>query len=207
MAKGLPDWIRFPLVLMIVTAISAASLAALYAVTLPKKLAIQAERTQAALKIVMPEATDFEVKEATAQGKPFTYRIAKKGSEVIGYVAEGHATGYSSVLQVMAGVNKQFDLQGIKVLYQKETPGLGDKVDEILSKKTWWTILTGTSPDEQGLRPWFQVQFDGKKAPVKVQKDGGTIDAITGATISSRAVCDAVNTAVADLKIALKQKS
>jgi len=203
--KKMPDWVKFPLTLLVVALVSAASLAVLYSITLPKKKAMQQEIEQEALKIVMPDADLFEIKSATVDGEKFQYRIAKKGGEVIGYVAQGHATGYSSVLKVMVGVNKDFVVQGIKVLYQKETPGLGDKVEEILSKKTWGTILTGTSPDETGLRPWFQVQFDGKKTPVKVNKDGGKIDAITSATISSRAVCNAVNEAVERIQRAIDQ--
>jgi len=199
----MPDWIKFPLTLFIVTVISAASLAALYAVTLPKKLAMQKKIEQAALKVVMPEATSFDVKQARIGEHRFTYRVAKKGGDVLGYVAQGQATGYSSILKVMVGVDKDFVIQGIKVLYQKETPGLGDKVDEILSKKTWGTIIAGTSPDEGHLRPWFQTQFNEKKYPVKVQKDGGQIEAITGATISSRAVCNAVDQALAKIKKAL----
>ncbi|MBT3182420.1 MAG: RnfABCDGE type electron transport complex subunit G [Deltaproteobacteria bacterium] len=202
--KKMPDWIKFPLTLLVVTLISAASLAALYSVTLPKKKAMQKKIEQEALKVVMPEADSFEIKIADLDGEKFQYRIAKKGGREIGYVAQGHATGYSSILQVMVGVDKKFVVQGIKVLYQKETPGLGDKVEEILSKKTWGTIFAGTSPDETGLRPWFQVQFDNKKVPVKVNKDGGDIDAITGATISSRAVCNAVNEAVSGIQKALK---
>lgn len=201
--KRLPDWLLFPIVLVIVTGISAASLTALKGVTDPYRARIQAELTEAALGVVMPEATSFAVRQTTVDGKPFSYRVAKKGEATIGYVAEGHATGYSSVIRVMVGVDTDFAIQGIKVLSQKETPGLGDKIMEIRSKRTWGTVLTGTSPDERGLRPWFQTQFDGLRAPVKVDKDGGKIDAITGATITSRAVCTAVDSAVAELQRAI----
>jgi electron transport complex protein RnfG len=155
----------------------------------------------------MPDADVFEVKNAKMDDHDFQYRVAKKGGETIGYVATGHASGYSSVLEVMVGVDNSFEIKGVKVLYQKETPGLGDKVEEILSKKTWGTIIAGTSPDETNLRSWFQAQFDGKQSPVKVDKEGGDIESITGATISSRAVCNAVNRAVEDIKKAIHVKS
>jgi electron transport complex protein RnfG len=202
----LPDFIKFPIVLIIVAGISAVALAFLYQAALPAKERIQAQITESAYKVVMPDAATFEDAKAEVDGAPFEYKIAKSiNGEVLGYIAEGSAEGYSSKLRVMVGVKKDFTINALKVLYQKETPGLGDKVNEIISKKTWWTVITGTSPDEAGLRPWFQSQFDGKEAPVKVQKDGGTIDAITGATISSRAVCHAVNEAVEDLKQAIQQ--
>ena len=201
----LPDYIKFPLVLIIVAAIAAVALAWLYKVTLPTKLRIQAEITQSALKVVMSEAATFEDAMAEVDGAQFEYKLAKDGGgKVIGYIAEGAAEGYSSRLRIMVGVKTDFSINAIKVLYQTETPGLGDKVNELLSTKTWWTVIPGTSPVEAGLRPWFQIQFDGKETPVKVQKDGGTIDAITGATISSRAVCHAVNEAVTDLRKAVE---
>lgn len=203
MTKKLPDWLKFPLVLLVVAIISAASLSGLWALTQKSRQEMEAKETEAALKVVFPEAQQFEVRETKVDGRPFTYRVAVQDGSMAGYVAEGAATGYSSTLKVMVGVGTDFRVKGIKVLYQKETPGLGDKVNEILSKKTWGTIVAGSSPDEKGLRPWFQVQFDGKRAPVRVDKDGGTIDAITGATISSRAVCNAVNQAVENLKKAV----
>lgn len=200
----MPDWLKFPVVLTIVSIISAASLAGLWAVTLPEKERIQAAITEKSLNVVLPEANFFVEKEATAGGKRIEYREALKDGEVIGYAAEGEGTGYSSIVRVMVGVDKDLNIQGIEVLSQKETPGLGDQVMAIKSKKTWWTVITGTSPDESQLRPWFQEQFNGKNAPVAVQKDGGKIEAITGATISSRAVCHAVNQAVEDIKSAVK---
>lgn len=191
------------MVLVIVAAISAASLAGLWSLTAKSRKAIADKETEAALSVVFPGAETFEVKETTVNGKPFSYRAAIKDGGVVGYVAEGAAVGYSSTIRVMVGVGTDFSIAGIKVLAQKETPGLGDKILEVLSKKTWGTIISGTSPDEKGLRPWFQVQFDGKKVPVKVDKDGGDIQSITGATISSRAVCKAVNEAVEEIKQAV----
>jgi len=203
MLKGVPEYLKFPLVLTVVPVISAASLAGLYALTLPAKEAMAAKETEDALKVVFPEAAGFELKHARVDGKPFEYRVAKRDGETLGFVAVGQAMGYSSQLRVMVGVDRQLDVQGVKILYQNETPGLGTKVDEVNSRKTWWTVLTGTSPDESRLRPWFQVQFNGKRIPVKVDKDGGTIESITGATISSRAVCNAVDKAVDRLKKAV----
>ncbi len=200
----IPDYIRFPFVLVIVAGVSAAVLAGLYTVTLPAKERIQAEITTAARSVVMPQAATFEPKEAEVDGKRFSYSIAKSDAgELLGYIANGEADGYSSRIRVMVGTTPELEIGAIKVLYQKETPGLGDKVEEVLSKKTWWTVITGTSPDESKVRPWFQVQFDGQKPPIKLKSHGGAIDAITGATISSKAVCAAVNQAVDRLRAAL----
>lgn len=191
------DLIKFPLVLLIVCIASAVSLAGLYKATLPQKMAIEKQIQDEARKVVMPKA--FSFKEISKDEGSYFVALDEKGNEV-GFVVEGSATGYSSEIKVMVGVDKNFVVNGIKVLSQKETPGLGDKIEEIKSADTWVKKIKGESKSEEGLRPWFQVQFEGKKSPFKVKKDGGNIEAVTGATVSSRAVCDAVNKALEGLK-------
>ena len=83
----------------------------------------------------------------------------------------------------MVGFNPEGSVANYSVLEHKETPGLGSKMD------VWFTSngkgnITGKTPGTQGL---------------KVSKDGGDVDAITAATISSRAFLDAVNRAAAGL--------
>jgi len=201
----MPDWIKFPIVLVIVTLISAVSLGFLQNLTEPARVAEAKAATDSALKIVLPDAKTFKQESKDIKGKKVDYYEGlNEAGEVIGYASVAGAAGYSSIIKVMVGVDKEFKVKAIKVLSQKETPGLGDKVNEVLSKKTLVGMAMGKKYDEKGLRPWFQIQFDGKETPVMVQKDGGTIDAITGATISSRAVCHAVNEAVASLKEVLR---
>lgn len=201
----MPNWLKFPIVLIIVALISAVSLTYLNKATEPAREKLAKDTKESALKIVLPDATEFKNKSTDLDEKPFEYLEGYKDGQLIGYVAEGRAAGYSSILEVMVGIDKGFKIVAIKVLSQKETPGLGDKVKEVLSKKTIVGLIEGKKYDEAGLRPWFQVQFDAKTVPVKVKKDGGDIEAITGATISSRAVCDAVNKAVEDIKKALEK--
>jgi electron transport complex protein RnfG len=77
----------------------------------------------------------------------------------------------------MVGILADGTLKNISVLQHAETPGLGSKMSE----------------------PAFKDQFNDKRADsfnFKVKKDGGDVDAITAATISSRAFCDAVNRAL-----------
>jgi RnfABCDGE-type electron transport complex G subunit len=199
-----PDWLKFPVVLIVVALVSAVSLTALQGVTEPQRLKIEAKIKAAALKVVLPSAEKFEDAKVEVGGKKFDYlKGLGPQSDVVGYVAEGSAQGYSSIIKVMVGVDQEFKIIAIKVLSQRETPGLGDKINEILSKNTIVGLIRGIKFDETGLRPWFQVQFDGKSAPIKVQKDKGDIEAITGATITSRTVCKAVDQAVANLKSAL----
>ena len=103
---------------------------------------------------------------------------AYKGDTLVGtavgtYTNKGYA---ATQIQLMVGFLPDGSIRNISVIQQNETPGLGTKMKE----------------------PKFKDQFN-KKNPsdfkLKVKKDGGNVDAITAATISSRAFCDAVDRA------------
>ena len=81
--------------------------------------------------------------------------------------------GYSGPIEMLVGVDPKGKVSGVKILSQRETPGLGAGI----------------------VKPSFLKQFIGKssKDPIEPKKD---IDAITGATISSRAVCEGVRDAL-----------
>ena len=102
---------------------------------------------------------------------------AKSKGELVGVAVKTRSSkGYSGDVWLMVGFNMQGDIQNIFVIEHKETPGLGSKM---------------TSPG-------FLRQFPGKnpgQMNLKVRKDGGEVDGITGATISSRAFAGAVQTA------------
>jgi electron transport complex protein RnfG len=102
---------------------------------------------------------------------------AKMGDQVVGLAVKTFSVkGYSGLITLMVGFRPDGTLYNISVLEQKETPGLGTKMKE----------------------PKFKDQFNGKDPStfaLKVRKDGGEVDAITAATISSRAFCDAVDKA------------
>lgn len=85
--------------------------------------------------------------------------------------------GYGGRIELMVGIDKDGVIKNIEVVSHAETPGLGSKIR-----------------DEE-----FVKQFLGRKvtaAPLQVKKDGGDVDAISGATISSRAFCEAVQQAI-----------
>lgn len=90
--------------------------------------------------------------------------------------------GYSGNIYLIVGINADASVAGVRVLAHKETPGLGDKVE---TKKSDWVFsfngkLKTASNDPQ----WA------------VQKDGGQFDQFTGATITPRAIVNAVGRAV-----------
>lgn len=111
-----------------------------------------------------------------------------------GFVFTAFGKGYSSVVQTMVGVGPDGKITGIKVIFQQETPGLGTKAVEVRYGEK---------------DPWFYRQFVGKSAEdnLRVKKDGGSIDAMTGATVTPRAITDSINKGLTALQKAVGGKS
>ena len=114
-----------------------------------------------------------------------TVSPAKKGSTLVGFAIESYTQkGFSGLIRVMVGFDAEGRLVDFSVLQHSESPGLGSRIPEWYHEKS----ETGGIRDMRGL--------DMKaSAPLTVSKDGGKVDAITAATISSRAFLDAVNRA------------
>jgi electron transport complex protein RnfG len=106
------------------------------------------------------------------------YRARKDGQPVAAVFTAVAPNGYSGKIKMLVGVYYDGSLAGVRVINHKETPGLGDKIDE---KRTDWILqFEGLSLDNPGSAKW------------KVKKDGGEFDQFTGATITPRAVVSAV---------------
>lgn len=134
-----------------------------------------------AIKQVVPEFTnnpnDEMYRLPTGEGDSLEIYPAKKDDVIVGYAVNTFTSkGFSGNISLMAGFKPDGTIINITVLEQKETPGLGTKMTE----------------------PGFKDQFNDKNPvefKLKVKKDGGPVDAITAATISSRAFCNAVQRA------------
>lgn len=171
-ANGMKQMVRFGLILAVICLTATFVLAVTYQFTKPmidEKLRAEEEE---ALKAILPEADSFNEKSLDG----IDYFEALNRNELIGYCLKAAANGYSGFIRILVGIDLNGMIKGVEVLEHQETPGLGAKIKEI-------------KPGEK--TPWFLRQFIGKSARgVAVKKD---IDAITGATISSRAVTDAIN--------------
>lgn len=114
------------------------------------------------------------------------FYCARLDDSVVGIATETYThLGFSGLIKLMVGFNPDGSINSISVLEHGETPGLGDK----MIKSRSYNKATGLS---------WSSQFEGKNPGMfrlKVSKDGGDVDAITAATISSRAFCDAVQRA------------
>lgn len=142
------------------------------------------ETRNAAMSEIIPDAefTDVEVPADFAtpadKNQPVVsgvYQATLDGAEA-GYCVEVNPKGFSGALKMIVGINADGTVAGIKVTEASETPGLGAKAQ---SDKNWIAQFAGQPAD----------------GSLAVSKDGGTINAITGATITSRAVTLGVNTA------------
>ncbi len=121
-----------------------------------------------ALKRVFTDVDNSPVDErktfTLADGREVMVFPARKNGKLVGVAIEDKGKGFGGDINVMVGINPANDtLVGIGVTTMKETPGIGDVI----------------------LAPRFVDQFVGKPMDVKLQKDGGSIDAISGATVSS----------------------
>ena len=144
--------------------------------------------------MVIPEfetMTDTSLMPATGKDSIKVYKL-NKGTENTGYAVMTYTdNGFSGRFTLMVGFTPDDAISNIEVLEHKETPGLGTKM----------------------ALPAFKDQFKGLKLSdlpgneLKVKKDGGTVDAITAATISSRGFCDAVNRAYSTYKSGVKDES
>jgi len=112
---------------------------------------------------------------------------AKKDGKIVGYAVKSYTMkGFSGLIEVMVGFEKDGTIKNYSVLKHAETPGLGTKMT------TWFNNTNKPNQCILGKNP--------KTTKMTVSKDGGDIDAITAATISSRAFLDAINRAYKTLE-------
>lgn len=143
-----------------------------------------------AIKSVLPSydnEPDRPIKEKNGgmvEIKGKEYYIAKKEGIITGVAfQESTKNGFSGLIEVMIGVAPDGSLTGIDIVKHLETPGLGSKIDEPQENNTFKDQFKGKSLSNS-------VLVNGE---IKVKNDGGDIQAISGATISPRAVCEAVS--------------
>jgi electron transport complex protein RnfG len=175
---------KFGLILGVICLAATLVLAVTYEITKPKIEEQLKMEERAALRSIMPSADSFSEKALDG----IEYFEALKGRTVVGYCVRVTGSGYNGYIRMIAGVDSNGIIAGVAVLEHSETPGLGAKINEI-------------RPGES--EAWFLKQFRGKRAgTIAIKED---IDAITGATISSKAVTDAIRKTVDDLLSKLKR--
>ena len=176
---GPRDVVKIALNLVAIYIIGGVMLAAMYAFTSPVIYRNAIKSKKVALEKIMPEADHIEkLGDWTIHDRTAEYFIAKKDSSRCGYLIESYGKGYSSYIHVLIATDTAFRVKRISILSHAETPGLGDEIDA----------------------SWFKKQFTEKSAAqmrvIKAPTEKN-IQAISGATISSRAVTeDAIKNAL-----------
>ena len=161
--------------LFLITAVVAACLAGVNAITAPVIEELNAAKTQEAISSVLPGGFDAEITDFTdASGI-----VSKIYQGANGYAVEVGPGGFDNTITMMVGIDNEGKVLGISIVNHTETAGLG-------------AVAAAGTP--AGVA--FRDQFVGASGAVSVTKDGGTMDAITGATITSRAICVGVNAAL-----------
>jgi len=110
------------------------------------------------------------------------YRARNDGEPVALVIAAVAPDGYSGSIRLLIGINVDGTLSGVRVVTHRETPGLGDAIDE--NRSDWIHIFDGKSLQAPAPDRWA------------VKKDGGDFDQLTGATITPRAVVKAARNAL-----------
>ena len=161
--------------LLLICAVTAGLLAGVNSITAPIIDELNAAKTQEAISAVLPGGFDTEIADyADASGI-----VSKVYQGANGYAVEVGPGGFDNTITMMVGIDNEGKVLGISVVNHTETAGLGAVADADTPK---------------GIA--FREQFMGASGSVSVTKDGGTMDAITGATITSRAICVGVNAAL-----------
>ncbi|MGN0486386.1 MAG: RnfABCDGE type electron transport complex subunit G [Acutalibacteraceae bacterium] len=174
-----PKEVLIPTVALLLICLIATTLLALTNSVTAEKIALNAVETEKSSRmLVMPEASSFG--EVVSRDSGVTVCEALDAdSNTIGYVYTAGAKGYGGTVSVMIGLDTEGTILGIEILSHGETPGLG----------------------ANAVKPEFKNRFVGKSGTLTVNKtsnDGQNIQAITAATITSKAVTSAVNMALAD---------
>ena len=177
-------WTNMVVTLFAVCLVSAALLGGLYALTAEPIAAAQTAKINTAIGGVVPEfdnAPSSELFEVEANGKTSKVYPAKKGNEVVGYAIEASSSaGFGGNITLMVGFTPDGTIVGTSVISHAETPGLGAKISD--GESHFITQFEGKNPGDSNFK-------------FAVKKDGGSFDAITASTITSRAFIDVLNNA------------
>ena len=169
------------IVLTIITVIAASCLGAMNNLTAEPIAASKKAKQEAAIKAVLPEFTSLEEDNVNDQK---IFRAYNTNSELVGIAIETAELGFGGNITTIVGIDANGSIVDYSLLQHAETPGLGSKLVD-----------------------WFKVKSDirgadANKMPLNVSKDGGEYDAITAATISSRAFLNSINKAYETYQIA-----
>lgn len=160
--------LRLTLTLLIITAVVAGLLALVDYFTADRIAALKNEKAQSAMMDVLP-AESYEEIPTDKEGVTAAYK-----ADGLGYVVRLSVNGFGGAIDMMVGVKEDGSVSGVSIISHAETASLGANC----TREDW------------------RSQFTGLSGHLAVDKDGGSIDSLTGATVTSRAVTEGINLAL-----------
>ncbi|ADE37188.1 Rnf electron transport complex subunit RnfG [Methanohalophilus mahii] len=137
------------------------------------------EAQEEAMKEVVPSASSFEPVYNNGE-QILYYKAFDSSGNLVGYAFFSEENGYNGPVELAGGIDSSFNtITGMDVMGHSETPGLGAKITEDKFKNQFSNLAVDN---------------------LQLSQDGGSIDAITGATTSSHAVVDALNSKIDEIK-------
>ncbi|AWZ49200.1 electron transporter RnfG [Clostridiaceae bacterium 14S0207] len=179
---------KLGIILLIITACAGLILGVVHEVTADPIKKQEKLNNENAMKEILSKADSFKVKEMKLSQNVLEVNEAAKGSNVIGYAIKMQTKGYGGQIQLMVGISNDGKLSGIKIITQTETPGLG---------------ANSTKPSFYGQYKDKPIKEDLAVVKASPSKDN-EIQAMSGATITSKAVTSGVNEAIKFYKENLK---
>ncbi len=176
--KTVTEVIKVAVILFAITAIAAAILAVVNEITAPVIKENEIKIQEDAMRKVLPDATEFTLMDFEKDEASTVTEIYKSDA---GFAVKVEPNGYGGPISIIVGVDNDLKVTGIDIISQNETAGLGAKCTESS----------------------FQEQYKGKTENIVVSKSGAKgneIDAITSATITSKATTKGVNEAIEAVK-------
>lgn len=163
-------------VLAVISLVTAALLGVVNAITAERIAMQKQEATELAYSAVLPSENGYEEVSFDSAKYPEVLAISKVDGK--GYVVDMKFSGAQGSIQAVFGINLDYKILGTSVIEHAETSSLGSRIVE----------------------DWFRDQFKGEDESIALKKNGGNIDSITSATISSQAMVDAAAKAILAVK-------
>lgn len=163
-------------ILFVICVAVSAALAGTNLLTKDRIAQAAAQKAEESRMVVLPGAEAFEEQDG--------HYVGTAGGQAVGYVFETESKGYGGTIKVMTGISTEGEITGVVILSHGETPGLG------------------ANAEKESFRDQFKQPVANNVGGISVVKfqapNEGEIQAMTGATITSNAVTNAVNQAITD---------
>lgn len=172
---GMPKLI---LVLLIISLVVSAMLGCVNYITVDQIAENVRKQTAIAMSEVMPADSYTDAGYTGSDKLVLKVYTALRADKQMGWVVETAPSGFGGEIRMVVGLDMSGAVTGVSIIKMTETSGLGTNANE----------------------SYFRDQFTGAVSALAVNKDGGTIDALTGATVTSRAVTSGVNAALSAIK-------